>query len=86
MRSYLYSVLLCIALAFKPTPAHADFGEANQILGTVLVVAGTILGNPALVNAGYGFIAAGPATYGLAARRRKKRRAPAACKSSEVRS
>ncbi len=86
MRSYLCSLLVAVLLVLPSAPARADFAQASQIVGTVLTIVGVATGNAALVNYGYGLIAAGPARYGLAARRRKKRRAPASSESAEVRS
>ncbi len=79
MLSFLRSMLVAVLLALSCTAAFADFGEALQIIGAVV----TALGFP---QVGYALIAAGPAVYGLAARRRKKRRAPASSESAEVRS
>jgi uncharacterized membrane protein YiaA len=71
----LRSLVLAVLLAFSCSSAMADKGQITQVIGAVMTVVGIYTGNPELVRNGYLLMTAGSATYGLAARRRAKRKA-----------
>jgi hypothetical protein len=70
MRPLFRSLLMAVLLVFSCTAALADVGQALQIVGYIVSAAG-------FPQIGYALIAAGPAAFGLAARRARQRRATA---------
>lgn len=67
--SGLRAFILALAMTFATaTPAFADRGGALRIVGMLLIAAGAVTSNPALIAWGQGFTVAGGSEGGSAAR------------------